>query len=201
MWTLNDQTETAEPYLHTDPMILQEVEAAWRALPGAHRIPDRTALDPATLGAAIEDCMVLEQIGPGIARIRVAGAHIREVFGTEPRGVPLSFVMAPEARPEMAHLLDDCFNRGCLIEVPMLSKGRFGQPTLTGRLLLLPLRDGFGHVTRALAVLALSGTKGKGGRRFTFGAPEDRRIEQIGHPSELQKAKPLSGLRLVVDNT
>ena len=194
-------TTGIDPYQMTDPMLLQGVESYWRGLFSGDRLPERTAIDPGKLGAAIEDSMILEKVAPGIARIRVAGQNLHTLFGTEPRGVPLSFVMRPAARAELAHAVEACFNKPALVELPIEAARAPREPQLGGRLLLLPLLDGFGRTTRALTVLALSGQMGKGHRRFDIPADSGKRVEPLGATCEKQKAEHPPTLRLVVDNT
>ena len=68
----------------------------------------------------------------------------------------------------MALHLEKAFSTPGLVEIELTSPRAVGQPKLHGKILLLPLRDDHGRVSRMMGVLVMSGRRGLGGRRFTI---------------------------------
>ena len=60
---------------------LDLVEAYWTALRGARLVPSRSEVDPRGIEAALDRAFVAERIAPGVARLRLAGAHLADLNG------------------------------------------------------------------------------------------------------------------------
>ncbi|SLN15945.1 PAS domain-containing protein [Pseudooctadecabacter jejudonensis] len=208
---------SAEDVLLTNPTALTELETYWRSLPRSRGVPARADLDPVAMGRQLEDSLILERVAPGVARIRVAGRNIGKLIGLEPRGLPLTTVMTPNSRATLSEYIERAFNTPSVVELPLKSPRAVGQPPLQGKLLLLPLRDEDGDVTRMLGILVMSGRRGMGGRRFEISDLSPPRVEALSNlravnggrrPSlrvaavdgDTQKAKDTPALRLVVSN-
>ncbi len=172
----------AEDVIMTNPTALTELEQYWSYLPRTRGIPLRKDVDPVAMGALLEDSFILERVAPGVARIRVAGRNIAKLVGVEPRGLPLTAVLLSGARAAMVYYIEAAFNGPSIVEMPLESPRAVGQPQLQGRILLLPLRDDHGRVSRVLGVLVMSGRRGIGGRRFTICDAATARVEQIEEP-------------------
>lgn len=204
------QNMAEEDYLMTNPMALAELHSYWASLAPSGQVPRRTDIDPGKLGDAIEDCMILERVAPGVARVRVAGQRLCDLSGFDLRGMPLSVLFTPPARAELTRGIERAFHGPSVVEIALKSHGGIAQPDMDGRLILLPLRDGFGRVTRCLGCLVASGRRGRGGRRFDIPAPAATRIEPVSHLAlashcethrpDMKKAEDRPTLRLVVDN-
>jgi hypothetical protein len=192
---------TEGDFVVTNPTALVELETYWRGLAPAGRVPRRCDLDPAAMGDVIEDALIVERVAPGVARIRVAGQRIAALTAAEPRGMPLSVLFAPEARGGVATQLEVAFRTPSVVELPLTAARAPGRPALSGRLLLLPLCDDSGTVSRCLCALVADGRPGRGPCRFSM--PDDARIRH--EPLDLDPLdppRPVRGtpLRLVVDN-
>ncbi|MDR9483338.1 MAG: PAS domain-containing protein [Salibaculum sp.] len=138
----------------TNLTALIDLESYWRGLAPAGGVPRRADLDPACMGDVIEDALILEPVVPGVARIRVAGRRIMALIGSEPRGRPLSALFVPADRGRLATQTEVAFRMPSVVELALRAPGR---PALSGRLLLLPLSDDFGAVTRCLCALVADG--------------------------------------------
>ncbi len=216
-----DDVTKASDVLMTNPTALQELEGYWKSLPKRLGVPKRTDVNPTAMGTLLEDCFILERVAPGVARIRVAGRNIGKLIGAEPRGLPMTSLVLPNARPALAGYLEMSFNGPSVIELTLEAPRAIGQPKLDGKMLLLPLRDDHGRVSRILGALVMSGRRGQGARRFTIVETSKPRIDPIvglravgpddvvkKRPSLLhsvsgdgtQKAKGTRALRLVVSN-
>ena len=163
----------------TNPTALKELENYWASLPRTNGVPLRKNVDPIAMGGLLEDSFVLERVAPGVARIRVAGRNIAKLLGVEPRGLPLTTVMLPEARPDIAKYLECAFTTPSIVEIPLIGPRAVGQPKLHGKILLLPMRDDHGRVSRILGVLVMSGRRGLGGRRFAICSDTDLRVAPV----------------------
>lgn len=158
----------AQDVIMTNPTALKELESYWASLPRINGIPSRQNVDPVAMGSLLEDSFILERVAPGVARIRVAGRNITKLTGVEPRGLPLTSLMLPEARADIADHLETAFATPSVVEIPLVGPRAMGQPKLQGKILLLPLRDNHGRVSRILGVLVMSGRRGLGSRRFAI---------------------------------
>ncbi|MFC7704880.1 PAS domain-containing protein [Plastorhodobacter daqingensis] len=147
--------------------IIEEVRAYWEALRQDGQIPLRTQVDPRGIENALEHAFVLERIAPGLARLRVAGMHLNDIMGMEVRGMPLSSLFLPEARDMLGRLLEGVFITPHVAELGLRAPGGIGRPAMGGALLLLPLRDARGEISRALGCLVLEGELGRPPRRLT----------------------------------
>ena len=221
------QTEAAtmtQDVLMTNPTALHELESYWASLPRSRGVPMRKDVDPVAMSGLLEDSFILERVAPGVARIRVAGRNIGRLIGVEPRGLPLTAAFLPQARAAMGQHLEAAFTSPALVELALEAPRAVGQPRLDGRILLLPLRDDHGRVSRLLGVLVMSGIRGLGGRRFVVPDKAAVRVEPIvglhavqAAPAPLapvkqqmrsslalprnKKAEDMPALRLVVSNS
>jgi hypothetical protein len=193
IWSMKDDAgdRTEGDYVVTNPTALVELEAYWRGLAPAGRVPRRCDLDPARMGDVIEDALIVERVARGVARIRVAGQRIAAMADAEPRGMPLSVLFAPEARGRLATQLEVAFRTPSVVELPLRAARAPGRPALSGRLLLLPLCDDSGAVSRCLCALVADGRPGRGPRRF--GVVDGAPIRQ--EPLHLVRPGPARGTR------
>jgi hypothetical protein len=188
---------------------LQELEAYWRALRGARRIPVRTDVDPARIDAILPRAFILEHVAPGIARVRVAGQGLNAMLGLEARGMPLSALFGVESRPGLQGWLGRVFEAPAVVELGLMQPGGFLRAGRRGRMLILPLLGPEGAVTRAIGAVDVQDGWAPG--PFRLDAAEDARCEPVGEIG----AVPLrvvaggdgvaaraarGGLRLVVSN-
>lgn len=159
--------------------MLADLECYWRALRGARRLPIRTEVDPARIDGALPHAFILEQVAPGVARMRVAGQAVADHLGMDPRGMPLSALFRHEARAALCGHVMRLFDAPALIALPLCAPRLLGRPRLAGRMLLLPLTDAEGKVTRALGAVELSGRAGCGQRRFDIDPDIAPHIEEL----------------------
>lgn len=157
---------------------IAEVDAYWTALKGPRLVPGRLDIDPRGIEGALGHVMLLERIAPGVARIRLAGNHLSDLMGMDVRGMPVSALIAPQDRARFADHLEQVFTAPAKMVAELAAERAIGKPKLDARLLVLPLSDGDGRITRALACLSTHGTLGRAPRRFGL---------------EAQQCRPLSG--------
>lgn len=146
--------------------ILADLRNYWDGLRHGRAVPCRSDITPLGLGGALDHAFILERVGAGGARFRLAGRHLVDLLGMEVRGMPLCALMHPGSRGRLSDVLEAVFQGPQIAEVDLVSPGSYGCPELSAKLLLLPLRSDLGDVTRALGCLVTQGEIGAAPRRF-----------------------------------
>jgi hypothetical protein len=188
---------------------LQDLEAYWRALRGARRIPVRTDVEPAQIDAILPRAFILERVAPGIARVRVAGQGLQAITGLDVRGMPLSALFRVESRPGLQQWLGQMFESPAVVELPLAQAGGFLRGARAGRMLMLPLLGPEGAVTRAIGAVEVGGGWAAGPLQIDAAAAV--RCDVLGEVAPLPlrvvaggagvAGRPArGGLRLVVSN-
>ncbi len=145
---------------------LSQVEAYWDALRGARLMPKRSEIDPRGIESALEYTFILERIAPGMARLRIAGAHLGDLMGMEVRGMPVTSFITPDGRRQISDTLEEVFQRPAVCELRLSGEASFDKPQLDARMLLLPLKSDLGDVSRILGCMMARGDIGRSPRRF-----------------------------------
>jgi hypothetical protein len=158
------------------PRPLREVEAYWELLRDDRLVPDRSEVDPRGFPGALPHSFLLERIAPGLARIRITGRHMSDLMGIDMQGLPLTSLFVPEARPGLVEVLSAVFEEPAVARLKLASAGGIGRRRMEARLLILPLRDDQGEVTRALGALVAEGAIGRTPRRFSI---EERQCQTL----------------------
>lgn len=153
----------------------------WDSMRKSGDVPRRSEIDPRRIEPLLEQALIAERIAPGLARLRIAGSHLSDLMGMEVRGMPLSALLVPEARPALADLLTDLFERPACIDLGLEATGAHGASAIKGRLVLLPLRSDLGDISRALGCLLTRGPIGAGPHRFSIAT---RGISPLNLPSD-----------------
>ena len=131
--------------------------------------PARSEIEAAPLAEMLRFMFIAEIIAPGVARLRFAGQHLHDLLGMEPRGMPLSCLLAAPARDELAEALKRV-QQGARVQLPLRAPRGLGKPLIDGLLALLPLTDAAGRITRVLGMLETHGPIGRTPRRFELSA-------------------------------
>jgi hypothetical protein len=143
----------------------------WDGLRGARTMPARDEIDPRVLAGALEYLFVAEPVAPGVARLRLAGQHLSQLMGMEPRGMPLCALFEGPARAELAQAIEQVMRHGARVLLPVRAPGALGQPALEGLLALMPLADAEGRPVRLLGALQTRGGIGRTPRRLALAGP------------------------------
>lgn len=145
---------------------LGEVEAYWEGLRRGRAVPKRAEIDPRGIENALEYAFILERIAPGLARMRIAGMHLSDLMGMEVRGMPVSALVPPAGRDSFAKTLEEVTCRPAIARLHLRAEDGIGKPPLEGRMLLLPLENDFGDISRMLGCFETRGRIGRAPRRF-----------------------------------
>ncbi len=145
---------------------IAQIESYWEALRGDRLLPKRSEIDPRGIEMALEYAFILERIAPGIARLRIAGSHLNDLMGMEVRGMPLTAFFTPNARRQIADMLEEVFQMPAISTLQMVSTAGSAQTELNARMILLPLKSDLGDVSRVLGCFVSHGDIGLAPRRF-----------------------------------
>ncbi|WP_432450051.1 PAS domain-containing protein [Aliiroseovarius marinus] len=145
---------------------IAQIETYWDALRNGRLMPARSEVDPRGFADSLAYAFVLERIAPGLARIRLAGQHLNEILGMEVRGMPISAFFLPEARAEIHEALENVFESPARVNLTLRTKPGMFVAASEAQIVLLPLRDETGAVTRVLGALQVEGKLGRAPTRF-----------------------------------
>lgn len=135
--------------------ILETLEADWRRMAGNQFTLESGRLNPAEMHEALPHTFLLNRTGPGLARIRVAGQRLHDLLGMDPRGMSLGVFFDDDSRPEIAEMMETAVSLPAILSVPLIAKRSFGRAA-PAEILMLPMRDSDGDVTRVLGAIVTS---------------------------------------------
>ncbi len=124
-----------------------QLRAYWEALRPPGGLPDRAAIDPRGLLDILDRVFLVERIGPGTTRLRLAGSRLCDLFGIDLRGMPLTGLFAPDARDAAAAAADRVFDDPAILTLSLRA------PAGDGALLMLPVAGRSGAPDHALGCL------------------------------------------------
>ncbi len=168
---------------------LASLRAHWHDLAAGRVLPSRRDIEPRTLGPILEYCFILERIAPGVARFRLAGQHLGDLMGLEVRGMPATALFVPESRRQLAAVLEKCCTAPISAELRLTGEAGIGRGRLSARMLLLPVTDDAGRISRILGCLQSAGKIGRQPRRLQIREIIEQPLH-LGRP--LPTARPLA---------
>ncbi len=152
--TGGDSIELASYRLSRDSneMIHSEIRALytyWERLRAGRPCPYRAEVDPRDMEADAQHLFVLEDLGQGNLRFRLAGTALIDAFGYELRGMSARSVMAGKARESFVALIAET------LAEPGVGYARLFAPdgVTVWEVILLPLRGNFGQIDRLIGCL------------------------------------------------
>jgi hypothetical protein len=154
-----------------NPLVLAafaEVRAYWEGLRLAGSIPARTDLDPRGMKGALDKVFIAQRIAKGIVRIRIAGSALGDLAGMDLRGLPLSCLFQPDARPRLSAVVERVLYAPVAADLQLEALSRLGQSRCDGRLLMLPLLDVDQSRSLVLGCLSLDGQVGPARRPLSI---------------------------------
>jgi hypothetical protein len=152
---------------------LAAIAAYWQDLRGTRQAPRRSEIDPRAIADALACALLIEQGAADddgtqpVPRIRLAGRHICALMGMELRGMPVHALIATPDRPRFAAAIARVFAAGAALDLALCTPPG-ESPRLTARMILLPLADDQGGLTRAIGGLRAQGLTGAPTRRFVL---------------------------------
>ena len=195
--------------------ILRNLEIYWQSLRHARHIPARNDIAPQGIDAALPYAFILQRVGPGVARMRVAGQKIHELLRMDARGMPVSVLFAPDSREQLRALVETAFTQPAIVAASLIAPAQRFRTALSGTILMLPLRDENDQTSRVLGALVSDGATDDRPRRFDLAPGRAVRIDTLAitlassqpvpPPADVatQTQRPdvvRPALRLVIDN-
>ena len=185
-----------------DEMIHSEIRALydyWERLRGDRPCPYRAEVDPRDMAGDARHLFVIEDLGRGNMRFRLAGTALLDAFGYDLRGMSARSIMDGPARESFVALVSET------LAEPGVGYARLIAPDgeSVWEVILLPLRDNFGRVERVIGCLhPISGrTPEADGTALRFSI-QDMSIQPVGvAPGDAGDAQPQAGFDAAQPNT
>ena len=159
--------------------ILKVLEQDWRRMCGLDRASTAMALNPAELDAALPHAFVLHRVGHGTARVRVAGQKLHDLMRMDPRGMPFASFFSEASRETAQQVLDHAFDKPAIIGLTLTASRGLGRKPVRAELLLLPMRDAEGKLTRMMGAIVTSGPLPNRPLRFDVAAGMPLRVDGL----------------------
>lgn len=150
----------------TDQGMISEVRAYWEALRIGDMLPRRERVDPRGIAGALEHSFLIERIGPGLARFRIAGMAFNDLIGMDIRGMPMSSLFLGDARLTLQISLERVFHAPAILNLDLEAERGLGRPAMTARMMVLPLLDHQGGSDLAIGCIEIAGEIGRAPRRL-----------------------------------
>lgn len=151
-----------------DTGMISELRAYWEALRDGDMLPRRERVDPRGIANALEHSFLVERIGPGLARFRIAGMMYNDLMGMDIRGMPMSCLFLGDARDRLQIDLERVFRAPGILTLDLLAERSLGRANLRGRMQILPMLGSTGNADLAIGCLELDGDLGRAPRRFSI---------------------------------
>lgn len=144
---------------------LAEIRQYWDSLRAGRMMPLRSEVEPREMSSFLDCCFILDQRAAGDIRFRLAGMRLNDLMGMELRGMHIRSMIEPEGRAKFSATLEKMFATPEIQEFDLTSRAP-NTTTVTGKLLVLPLKGNKGHVDRAMGCMVTTGIIGIPPRRF-----------------------------------
>jgi hypothetical protein len=186
MMQANKNTENnniTELNLYRTPMknpILVEMLEHWENLRGGRIAPSRSEIDPRQIENALRHAFIIERVADGEARFRIAGMGLCDLMGMEVRAMPANSVILPDNRDQFSTIVQGLFSTPEIIELSLETVAP-GQRRLKADMLLLPMMNDLGEITRILGCLVANGAATSPPHRFAITSHKVTRIIASSH--------------------
>ena len=151
---------------------LRALQSYWNELRAGRSTPMRSDIDPRDMDCDARNLFILENLGRGNIRFRLAGTAIVDAFGMELRGMNARAIMGTGSRESFTALIAE------VLEDPGTGYARLRNAHDDAdiwEINLLPLRSDFGMIDRVIGCLHPLTNK----HRPNTGGPLRFRIEQM----------------------
>ena len=139
-----------------DDPALADLFQYWDGLRQRAQLPRRQDIDPGVFESTLNHGFILDRPRPGVVRFRAAGQGISGLMGMEVRGMPIRAFFHHLERNKLMETVGACFALPAGVSLDLTSQGTCDTP-LRGRMLILPMRDENGTVTKALGGITAYG--------------------------------------------
>lgn len=155
--------------------IIKDLFSYWDQLRGKRLAPNRSEIDPRKIKSTLEHTFILEVVKNGAPRFRLAGIEVCDLLGMELRGMPIDALFEPVDRKILSKIVDDVFQTPHIALLRLEGQLAGGRSVL-GHMILMPLRDENGELTRILGAATLDHELMRPPVRFTIRSKNITRI-------------------------
>ena len=170
-------TGSDRPYF--DQGMISEVRAYWEALRREGDLPVRHQIQPRGISGALENSFLIERIGHGIARFRIAGSVFHDLCGMDVRGMPVSCLFVGSSRDTLQSRLEAVFDAPAILSLDLVGPAHFGRAPLAARMVFLPVSGQSGQCDIGLGCIEVQGEPGSQPTRFSIA---ESRLERLAMP-------------------
>ena len=143
------------------------------------------------LNPYLPNIFITDKITPGLVQIRTAGTGINASLSMAPRGMPLSALFRTQARATLATAVHGTLDTPEVTRLT-LQAARLFLPTITAKMLLLPLLDDLPEPSRIFGVLASNCDAADDRPRFEI-------TQTQSYPLDLAAATPPDQKRVIAN--
>ena len=140
---------------HRSDRVIMDLLRYWETLRAGRLAPARSEIDPRQIKSALKHTFILEFDPIGGIRFRLAGEKICALMGMDLRGMPAYSLIDISHRQEFEQTLHALTRKPEIVEY-RLAGTCSGEHFATARMLLLPMQDADGKITRVLGGLSVS---------------------------------------------
>ncbi|CAN7447029.1 PAS domain-containing protein [Phyllobacterium sp. LjRoot231] len=115
-----------------------ELFAYWNRLRGTRAAPERREIAPASIRKYLADTFIVQAIGPGEPRFRLAGTRICSIYGKELRNMSFASLWQTKDKSNIARLIKNSMTNKSVVQMNYEGKSTRGRKALF-ELILLPL--------------------------------------------------------------
>ena len=172
---------------HTRFQTCADLYEYWQHLRGDRQMPVRSEFDPRDIQSSIAGTFVVEKVAPRVARIRVSGSVLNDTLGMDVRGMPITALFDPIARDTVSEAINDLFVAPSMVVLDLTARHGFPRKSIHARMVLLPLSDAAGNITRAVGCLDIKGEISKTPLRFKVSSVRHTELTgdaPLAHPVE-----------------
>ena len=191
--------------------VLSQLFDYWEALRDGRDAPRRAEIDPRKIKDVLPFVFIAELTRFGGTRFRLAGSEVIDLMCMELRGMQLSALFHPEARPMLDHIIGEIYEDGALYRLDLTTE-QAGYRMVKGQMILLPLRDDADRTSRILGGVTLDREllrppvsfeiRNAVKNRIVIDEPQDLRAAGMAEATaSFQRPPRGSRLSLVVDNS
>ena len=122
----------------------------WNDLRGSRTAPYKSEVTARGIGRLLaSNTFIMENLGDGNQRFRLAGSHLHDIFGLEVRGMSALTLMEPDFRQRFRALIEECLAGPVIGLLECVARTPEGAAVRLV-IILAPLRSDFDQMNRML---------------------------------------------------
>jgi len=143
-------------HLRKEFPILHELAVYWTNL-NSGDLPRRSDIDPRQLERVLPYLFILDRTGADNATIRLGSTQLETLTGAPMKGMQFSDLIDPSSRDMISRGFEKLWVKKTPQSFDITSSFTDQRDTISGKVILFPLRDVFGRVTKAIGALQVMG--------------------------------------------